>query len=813
MASPERNGRSWPLLLTGLIVVLLVTGRALFPDRTFLPLDLLHEAFLPWANDVHYPKFADHYTVDAVQEYLPMYSFYRTQLMNGKFPTWNPYNRGGSPYLDNPVRLPFNPAHFLLLWISIDQLVDILAILHFSLAFFSMMLYLRSRGLRSPAAFLGGLSYTFSSYFVLNILHERNVASLALLPLALLFLDKVTASTRWRDVAILSVVLGLMLLVAGPAAIFMMLLVFGVRLAGLIVCESTGFGGASFARLVIAGLLACFIAAPSLLSMLHGLAHNIRSFDYSGSYSVAPTAFASVGGYVGLLVSAIHPYILGSRDSLDALKPFNQTIRLMPFAGSFALIFVLFSCKRLWREAGNRWLVILLALGLFLLWPYFVNILSQRSVFLLLFFIVVASAIGFEEFWSADRETLRRPAMWLLITAALAWVMFGLMELAIDFFGPSITDAIERVIRKQLAGYMFERYAEWKLGAAERFVALHRIVEMPNLLFLLGITVFALSTYLFSRSGKQGFKIIVLIVAAASPVLFALDNLFFIDNRIYPIPKEPSYLRLVTTGVEKRRTWFANINEHDRLLMPKNLPDMYGIRQVQGYGSLIPINPAILLQRLPLEHPLFEVAGVSYLATARDSDFHSPAFPRRLYSGEMNIYGRVTPASRFHVTGRLLRVGSREAALQRARSDTRPLGERYHYVTSLPKGYSEHGGVRSEIFVKSDGVRRIELTAKVDASSLLLLADTWYPGWRAFVNGRPVDILSVDGALRGVWLGAGSNQVIFEYHHWPSRIGFIASVLGVAFLLIVAILAALRPGNIRRRVKFSTFLGIRRRYN
>lgn len=784
--APEKRNAHWALLvLAGLLIILAVAGRALYPDRTLLPLDLIHEAYLPWANDVSYPGFADHYSVDAVHEYLPLFSFHAGELSKGRLPTWNPYNRGGSPYLENPIRLPFHPVRFLLRWIPVDQVVDIAAVLHFTLAFLAMAAYLKHRGLRLPAVFLGGLCFSLSSYFVFNILHERNVAALSLLPLALLYLERTAGRGRWRDVGIFAAILGVTLLMAGPAVMFLFLLVFATRLGGLLAWETRPSVSTAIGKTALAGAIACLLAAPNLLSILHGLVNNIRLFDYAGEYSLDGGIITAIGGYLGLLIAAIHPYLVGSRESLDLLKPFNQTIRLMPFAGSFALIFVCFSAGRLWKDAANRWLLVLLAVALVLLFPPLTNTLSQRSVVLLLLFIVLTSAIGFDRFWSTGREALRGPAKWLLATVALAWGLFAAIEIVLQFFGGAITEMIEGIIRRQLPGYLFERYADWKLDAAARFIAIHRISSTPNLLFLGGLTLIGIAVYRFSRSGKQVYKGVVFAITAAAPVLFALDNLSLIDNRAYPIPEKPVYLDTLDRGVEKRRTWIASENLHDRLLLPKNLPDLFGIRQVQGYGSIIPINPSILLHDLALEHPLFEIAGVNYLIAARDSGFRSVAFPRQIHAGEVNIYSRSEPASRFHVTSRLAHADSRETALQRARDDNRLPGVRYHYLSGLPPEYTGEKDIQSDILVTRDNTRRIELSVTLSAGGLLVLADTWYPGWQAHVNSEHAEILAVDGALRGIWLEAGDNEVVFEYHHWPSRAGLAAQLAGVVTLLLL----------------------------
>jgi hypothetical protein len=46
---------------------------------------------------------------------------------------------------------------------------------------------------------------------------------------------------------------------------------------------------------------------------------------------------------------------------------------------------------------------------------------------------------------------------------------------------------------------------------------------------------------------------------------------------------------------------------------------------------------------------------------------------------------------------------------------------------------------------------------------ILVLSDTWYPGWRVTVDGVPADMLRVNYALRGVFLAAGAHRVTFSF--------------------------------------------------
>ena len=82
------------------------------------------------------------------------------------------------------------------------------------------------------------------------------------------------------------------------------------------------------------------------------------------------------------------------------------------------------------------------------------------------------------------------------------------------------------------------------------------------------------------------------------------------------------------------------------------------------------------------------------------------------------------------------------------------------------------------------------------AAGYLVLADTFYPGWKATVDGEPAPVQRADHALRAVWLPAGEHEVVFSYHPAGRTAGTIVTVLSA---LVIAGLAAAGPIYRRRR--------------
>jgi hypothetical protein len=67
------------------------------------------------------------------------------------------------------------------------------------------------------------------------------------------------------------------------------------------------------------------------------------------------------------------------------------------------------------------------------------------------------------------------------------------------------------------------------------------------------------------------------------------------------------------------------------------------------------------------------------------------------------------------------------------------------------------------------------LVSNAQPGSLLIVLESWFPGWRVLVDGQPQDLVKVDRFL-GVSLDAGDRTVIFRYDPPAFKIGLAISV-------------------------------------
>lgn len=72
------------------------------------------------------------------------------------------------------------------------------------------------------------------------------------------------------------------------------------------------------------------------------------------------------------------------------------------------------------------------------------------------------------------------------------------------------------------------------------------------------------------------------------------------------------------------------------------------------------------------------------------------------------------------------------------------------------------------------------LEAELDRPGLLVLGDTWYPGWQATVDGKETKIYPANYVMRAVVLPAGKHRVEFRYRPGSFRTGVLITLAALA---------------------------------
>jgi hypothetical protein len=93
----------------------------------------------------------------------------------------------------------------------------------------------------------------------------------------------------------------------------------------------------------------------------------------------------------------------------------------------------------------------------------------------------------------------------------------------------------------------------------------------------------------------------------------------------------------------------------------------------------------------------------------------------------------------------------------------------------------------------------VTIKATLLEDGYLVLGDTFYPGWNAYVDGEKNRVLKTNYILRSVFLEKGAHLVQFIYEPKSFTIGMIITLTSIAILIPVSISCNRFVNRIRRR--------------
>ena len=234
------------------VIACLFLGPGLLPRHTISGSDYLWSA-TPWTElrppDVR--EFgANSELVDPVTVFQPFFQYTRDRLP--EIPLWNPYIAGGRPFLANQQSAIFSPftapAYVLPFWWSLT----VTAVLKLLVAALGTFLFARVLGMRFAGAFLAGLVFALSLYFVVW-LPFAETSVWAFLPWLLWLTDRLVRRPSAGAVGALGAVVALQFFGGHPESSFHSLAAVAayfafrtvqLRATGGLVRPSLAFGGA-----------------------------------------------------------------------------------------------------------------------------------------------------------------------------------------------------------------------------------------------------------------------------------------------------------------------------------------------------------------------------------------------------------------------------------------------------------------------------------------------------------------------------------------------------------------------------------------
>jgi len=110
-------------------------------------------------------------------------------------------------------------------------------------------------------------------------------------------------------------------------------------------------------------------------------------------------------------------------------------------------------------------------------------------------------------------------------------------------------------------------------------------------------------------------------------------------------------------------------------------------------------------------------------------------------------------------------------------------------VVEDPSAPRPTGTGPSTVLVRTETPTQVELEAEMKGDGYVVLADTNYPGWQAWVDDTPTAVYTANGLFRTVFVPSGSHRVRFEYVPKALYRGLVTSLLTMLTALVLVALS------------------------
>jgi hypothetical protein len=804
------------LLLLSLVVFFwpaVLGGRVLLPTDLIFDLDPLWQPLAPEG----YTHPANHILSDQVYAFFPWKVFTLRSLAQGYLPLWNPYISGGVPFVGNAQSAIFSPFNLVSYLLPLYPSYVITAILILSVAGIFTFLFAREIGLSKSGALLAMVAFTFSGPMIVWLGYPL-APVMAWLPAMLLTIERALTRKSGLYVTASSLIIAAQFLGGHPETSFHVMLAW----AAYSLYRALALEGwhpsrllPQLLRIAAAAAIGALLGAAQLLPFVEAL---LRSAMFSDRQAQVTRSALSLVTHLLLewhqwptAITAILPQYFGTHLDKSYLYPYNNYVGQNAYVGvlplALAAAVALRSIKH--RSIPRRDLVLFFAslavicLGVAIRLPLLngindlplFNIASNGRIRLIYAFAVaVLAGLGLDEASRGRRDchrtTLRILALLALISLvliALACVGFVLFEDEIIRFGRAFAEARwgTPYYSRPLEYYYAQVEEKYEKRLAS-FLPSNVVMYLPILIALACLALHRWGQRLCSSTKMWAYAALGLtmldlfLVGMPFNPTIAPEHIFPTPDAVHFLQQDPDIYRVCGTG----------------LTLYHNSGMVFGISDIRGYETIVPQRYVDLIDRVDghyrlgirslftkTDSPLLDLLNVKYVLTGQELGGRWELAYRG--TGSVNVYRNRDVLPRAFVVYRAEVVDSAAQSLQRITDSAFDFRERV-VLEDPPAEWAEPPEIPAAAAVRIANYEpnyiRVEVGAAADG--LLVLTDTYAPGWKALLDGQAMPVYVADHAFRAVVVPAGTHQVEFMYEPLSFKAGATISLLTAVILIL-----------------------------
>jgi membrane protein YfhO len=686
---------------------------------------------------------------------MPWFQFQASEWHAGRFPLWDPNSWTGQPLFGQAQPGAAYPLNWLMFWMPLNDhgwlRQDVLhwyyVLIHF-LAALTCYALARELGRSRGASVVAGCIFSLGGYVAYTDWPQM-VNGAVWAPLVFLYLFRVARGERvWASSLLSGFFLGvtwlvghhqLPLFVSIAAAILWIAIAIGVR---------SQESGVRMARLA---------AAAFAITAMTSAFQTLPTWEY-GRQAVRWVGASEPEGLGETVAYELHkPYSLKPISVLGLVIPGVEHNAYDSYVGGAAVTLGLLGAILGWKDRRVRWLAamamggILFALGpnsvfhgmTYAILPL-VNKARVPAAGSVIFSLGLAplAAFGIDRLHLPESGWVSRRAGWILAGCA-AVLMFGSLFFYAARVTPAVSDdrmVITALVALLLAGLL----AAWRSGGISARVG----------------TVAALALVLLELGNVTDYWLPAVADRVHNPYLYKLASNYDI------------------AGYIKSQDESARFT-YDSHEIPYNIGDWYGIEAFNAYAASVPAN---LWAHQVFSPRVQEILGIRYyLGKTPERPDQQQVFKGQ---GGINVYENPHAFPRVWSVHEARKIAGWErarAVLADSGFDAR--NNVFLIDQNPPKLGSCLGG--DEVWMPHHEPNFVRIEAQMQCRGMVILTDTWFPGWRATVDGKRAKIEQAYGMVRGVVVDPGNHTIEMRYRPWSVYVGAALSVLAAGIVIVV----------------------------
>jgi hypothetical protein len=753
----------------------------------YIPLFLFLILVLFWSNILFTDKIP--FYRDIILQFYPWQIFTNEAIRSGYIPLWNPYVSCGAPFLANLQTAIFNPLKIVFYILPYSYALKFFILLNMFLAGLFSFYLCKDFKLSNYACFLSSLVFMLNGYLIMRVEFFSVFSASIWIPLIFLFIKRLFEKQRLKYLFLSSIFMSLPIF-CGSVQIyfynFILLLIYTIWF-------SIVFKKGILKNILILSSICVISICLSMIQLLPFIEYVFNSnrgsgltYEVASNWSLPPLH----------LVSFIFPFLFGDPSSSTYLG--GAQFWVMSFYIGFLPIILSFIFSGFRKQK-----FVFFLLGTFL----FFLILSFGK-YTPLFYLLYKYILPF--------KLIRYPATIMYVNVFLLSILtaYGFSSLEEGIIKKRYKEYFKNIFLIIFVFFAFVLIIYYSFNIFNNSIRKEIIINslFQVMLFSLILVILYLSA-IYKKIKIKTFKILLILLTVFDLFIFGItlnplisDKIFFKKPEIVDfLEKDKSFYRIIlsprthqifsfkyfTEGL-KEGIEYGNFAYDTKRILYDNYNMIYKIFHADGYDPLkIKEHDKVMFllknQKTPSETRVLDLLNVKYIISYEKIEDKNLELLTNIEG--VNLYRNRNYLPRAFLVDKIKIVSNNEDAISLIKNNQFIPEEEVIKEEKEEKkekeGKKEDIGIVDIVDYKNE---EVIIKAKMFKEGILIFLDSYYPGWRVYIDGKEDIIFKANYLYRGVYLSKGEHNVKFLYKPITFKVGLYVTLIAILILTIYGII-------------------------